>query len=174
MMPRSAGKTRARRRSVCRLLATLLLPAATAVAVPTPTVTGPIAGTPFLISTNLDLAESGYVEEEYFLSGTASSFTSASALTNDGKWTTTAADTAAYTTRIVVRRPASAKKFNGTVLVEWLNVSGGLDAAPDWVFIHTMLIREGYAYVAVSAQFVGVAGTGGPLGLNLALKAVDT
>jgi Alpha/beta hydrolase domain len=173
IMPRPVGETRPRRRCVSRLLPALLLSAATAAAVPTPIVTGPIAGAPFLISTNVDLAAAGYVEEEYFLSGTASSFTSATPLGNDGKWTTAAAGTAAYTTRIVVRRPAKVKKFNGTVLVEWLNVSGGLDAAPDWVFIHTALMRDGYAYVAVSAQFVGVAGTGGPLGLNLSLKAVN-
>ena len=34
-------------------------------------------------------------------------------------------------------------------------------------------MREGYAWVGVSAQLVGVAGSGGPLGLNLSLKAVN-
>ena len=160
-------------RSITSLLIALLLATTAAAAVPTPMVTGPIAGPFFLISTAIDLTEFGYVEEEYFLSGTASAFTSAAPLTSDGKWTTAPGATAPYTTRIVVRRPANPKKFNGTVLVEWLNVSGGLDAAPDWVFTHTHLLREGYAWVAVSAQFVGVAGTGGPLGLNLSLKAVN-
>ena len=57
------------------------------------------------------------------------------------------ADTADYKTRILVDRPTKPKKFNGTVVVEWLNVSGGVDAAPDWTFAHTELIREGYAWV---------------------------
>ena len=170
MSVRPAGEPRSTR---LLLAALLLLATSAAAAVPTPTVTGPIAGSFFLISTSISMEEVGYVEEEYFLSGTASAFTSAAPLTSDGKWTTAPGDTAAYTTRIVVRRPANPKKFNGTAVVEWLNVSGGLDAAPDWVFTHTMLLREGYAWIAVSAQFVGVAGTGGPLGLNLSLKAVD-
>jgi hypothetical protein len=43
------------------------------------------------------------------------------------------------------------------VVVEWLNVSGGIDTSPDWAFSHTELLREGYAWVGVSAQFVGAA-----------------
>ena len=34
-------------------------------------------------------------------------------------------------------RPADAARFNGTVVVEWLNVSGGLDGAPDWIVPRT-------------------------------------
>jgi hypothetical protein len=43
------------------------------------------------------------------------------------------------------------------VVVEWLNVSGGIDTSPDWAFSHTELLREGYAWVGVSAQFIGAA-----------------
>jgi hypothetical protein len=46
------------------------------------------------------------------------------------------ADGRRYKTRIVVFRPERAE-FNGTVIVEWLNVSGGVDAAPDWIAAHT-------------------------------------
>ena len=49
-------------------------------------------------------------------------------------------------------------EFNGTVLVEWLNVSGGIDAPALWFMAHREIVREGYAYVAVSAQQVGVEG----------------
>ena len=42
-------------------------------------------------------------------------------------------------------RPTSPKEFNGTVVVEWLNVSGGLDASPDWTGAHTELNRDGFA-----------------------------
>jgi len=52
--------------------------------------------------------------------------------------------------------PDRPRKFNGTVVVEWLNVSGGLDDAPDWVLTHNELIRDGFAWVGVSAQAVGV------------------
>jgi len=44
------------------------------------------------------------------------------------------------------------------VIVEWLNVSGGVDAAPDWIQGHVELIRDGFAWIGVSAQFVGVEG----------------
>jgi hypothetical protein len=145
-------------------------------AVPEPTVTGPITGPPplFVASTSFNLAALGYIEEEFFLSGTATSYTSAGPLESNGRWTATAAGTAPYTTRIIVRRPADPARFNGTVLVEWLNVSGGLDAAPDWIFAHTLLMREGYVWVGVSAQRVGIeGGDGGGLGLDLSLKSVN-
>lgn len=130
-----------------------------AAAAPGPAVTGPVAGgTPaeFVFSTNFDLAQVGYQESEFFLSGTATSYTSTSPLTSDGKWSVTPSATAPYTTRAVVRRPVDPKKFNGTVIVEWLNVSGGVDAAPDWTLTHNELIREGFAWVGVSAQWTGV------------------
>ncbi len=49
---------------------------------------------------------------------------------NDGKYSAVATSTAPYTTRAVVMRPINRRRFNGTVVVEWLNVSGGADAAP--------------------------------------------
>ncbi|MDT3446399.1 alpha/beta hydrolase domain-containing protein [Pseudofrankia sp. BMG5.37] len=121
--------------------------------------TGPVAGgTPaeFVFSTNFDLAKIGYKESEFFLSGTATSYTSGSPLTSDGKWAVSPNGTAPYTTRAVVRRPVDPRKFNGTVVVEWLNVSGGVDAGPDWTLTHNELVREGFAWVGVSAQWTGV------------------
>jgi hypothetical protein len=60
------------------------------------------------------------------------------------------------------------------VVVEWLNVSGGLDASPDWTLAHTELVREGYVWVGVSAQYVGVEGGPGLVGVvSLPLKEVD-
>jgi hypothetical protein len=65
-------------------------------------------------------------------------------------------ETAPYRTRLLVRRPADPRRFNGTVLVEWFNVTAGQDFEPVWIWSHPELMREGYAYVAVSAQAVGV------------------
>ncbi|HEX4127453.1 MAG TPA: alpha/beta hydrolase domain-containing protein [Acidimicrobiales bacterium] len=103
-----------------------------------------------------DLAANGYVEKEYFASGTAMAF-KADAMPSDGKWTVTPTTTAAYKTRILVRRPTNPAHFNGTVIVEWMNVSAG-ESAPDWDFLNPMLMRDGYAYVGVSAQALGVDG----------------
>ena len=55
-------------------------------------------------------------------------------------------------------RPRSAKAFSGTVVVEWLNVSGGVDADPDWTSLHEEIVRAGDAWVGVSAQRIGVEG----------------
>jgi len=125
--------------------------------VPSPTVEGPIdVGRFFVAATIFNLADVGYMREEYFIAGTATAFTSASDLTPDGMWTVTPGGTAAYKTRMVIYRPIDAKDFKGTVLVEWLNVSGGLDAAPDWIAAHVEMIRSGMVWVGVSAQFAGV------------------
>jgi hypothetical protein len=64
--------------------------------------------------------------------------------------------TAPYRTRVLVRRPKDPAKFNGVVEMEWLNVSGGLDAAPDWGLGNAELLRSGFAWVGVSAQAVGL------------------
>lgn len=61
-----------------------------------------------------------------------------------------------YATRVVVRRPTAG--FSGTLLVEWLNVSSGSDAAPDWTYLAEEIVRRGHAWAGVSAQRVGVEG----------------
>jgi hypothetical protein len=123
--------------------------------VPAPTVTGPIAGQPAALSA-VDLGPRGYVEEEFFVEGTARAYEPVGALTGDGRWNVQTTATAPYRTRVLVRRPKDPAKFNGTVEVEWLNVSGGLDAAPDWGLGNAELLRSGSAWVGVSAQSVGV------------------
>jgi hypothetical protein len=65
-----------------------------------------------------------------------------------------------------VYRPDDAAAFDGTVWVEWLNVSSGFDAAPDWTFTHTELMRHGAAWVGVSAQALGVVGGEGLVGMS--------
>jgi Alpha/beta hydrolase domain len=57
-----------------------------------------------------------------------------------------------------VRAPADPEKFSGTVVVEWLNVSGGVDANPDWASTYEEIVRAGDAWVGVSAQRIGVVG----------------
>lgn len=116
-------------------------------------------GFPFQ-STALDLSDYGYIEEEFLVSGTAQSYSATTALEVNGLWQVEANPgvTADYTTRAMVRRPQSARDFNGTVIVEWLNVSGGVDAAPDWSYSHVELLRRGYIWVGITAQYVGAQG----------------
>ncbi|HZJ25661.1 MAG TPA: alpha/beta hydrolase domain-containing protein [Acidimicrobiia bacterium] len=106
--------------------------------------------------TSFDPAVVGYEQSEVFLSGTASAYEPAAPVGADGKYSAVATSTAPYTTRAGVMRPIKRRHFNGTVVVEWLNVSGGADAAPDWMLGHNELVREGFVWVGVSAQEVGV------------------
>ena len=138
-----------------------------------PSVEGPTTGVggPFVAGTlGINLADVGYEQVEYFISGTAASYTNVGELGSDGRWEVEEADAAEYKTRILVYRPLDASAFSGTVILEWLNVSGGLDAAPDWSSMHTEIFREGHVWVGMSAQIVGIEGREGGFGLHL--KAV--
>jgi hypothetical protein len=108
--------------------------------------------------TAIDLDAAGWVEHEHVAAGVATSYETDGELPADGRFVLQPSETAAYRTRIVVRRPREAADFNGTVVVEWLNVSGGLDANPDFTFLAPELVRRGVAWVGVSAQRIGVEG----------------
>jgi Alpha/beta hydrolase domain len=133
----------------------------------------PVPGRPNLLLGAYDLATLGYRAEEFFVSGSASSYAPIADFGPDGRWRAEPSGSADYTTRIVVLTPTDDAVFNGTVIVEWLNVSGGIDAPAVWFMAHRELIRQGCAYVAVSAQRVGVEGGGVTLVANMSLKTLD-
>ena len=125
-----------------------------------PTVTGPIPvnvplGDPShdypQFATQLDLASYGYVEEEFFLEGDATRY-----LTPPLADGTEISTEHPYKTRMIVRRPVSNKNFNGTVIVEWLNVTSKYNLDALWLTSYAHILREGYAYVGVSVQRDGV------------------
>lgn len=118
-----------------------------------PDVSGPIISPGTIFSASLiDLKPYGYIEEEYFLEGKAHRY---DFMTKPG--VATPVDTLyPYKTRIIVRRPVNPEKFNGTVVVEWLNVSSMYDIDSDWWQLYDYLMRSGYAWVGVSAQPAGV------------------
>lgn len=141
-------------------------------------VTGPITGGRGVpqTATPIDLAARGYVEEEFFVSGDAVSYSPVGTFGEDGNWEVSEGPAAPYTTRILVRRPAAADRFNGTVVVEWLNVSSLVDLDAEFAFNAEEVLRGGYAWVGVSAQAAGVetseaAGDLGPGAVGL--KAWD-
>lgn len=114
-----------------------------------------LPGNPNLLLGAYDLAALGYEAQEFVVSGTARSYAGD--------------ETADYATRIVVCRPTDG--FNGTAVVEWLNVSGGIDAPAVWLMAHREIARARYAYVAVSAQYVGIEGGDNLMGIDMSLKA---
>lgn len=106
----------------------------------------------------------GWTEQEFAVQGTAVGYAAQGELPADGRYALREQGSGEYRTRIVVRRPPAAA-FNGTVVVEWLNVSGGFDANPDWTYMADELLRGGYAWVGVSAQHIGIEG--GPVLVSL-------
>lgn len=138
-------------------------------AVPTPAVTGPIPsdvpGTPArnypFFATDIVLQNFGYVEEEFFYDGTANSYTTVPITSNAA----IATSGNRYRSRLLVRRPASAAKFNGVVIVEWSNVTNGYDTDVLWLYEKEFYLREGYAWVGVSAQNAGLNNS--PNGIRL-------
>jgi hypothetical protein len=128
-----------------------------------PTVEGPVTGgkgTPTLVGPSEDLlAAHRYEANEYFFGGTATAYQPAKPLTSDGRWKFEASSTAPYTSRMVVYRPKDPKDFNGTVYVEWLNVTAGFETSAVYSLIHNEVLREGAAWIGVSAQAGGVQGS---------------
>jgi hypothetical protein len=122
-----------------------------------------------------DLGALGYEASEFYIDGNAHSYHNVSPLTADGAWTVAADPTTApFKTRIQVLKPTDPSRFNGTVYLEWMNVSAGFDTTPDWAFAHVEMAREGAVYVAVTAQAVGLnqavsahSDRYGPAGANL-------
>jgi hypothetical protein len=112
-----------------------------------------VPGTTPMSAAAVDLAAAGYTEREFYAEGTASRYSAAvptsleTAQLIDGGWP--------YRTRVIVRTP-EAREFNGSLVVEWANVTLGLDG--EFVFneSHEYLLREGYAVAVVSAQRAGV------------------
>lgn len=138
-----------------------------------PTVSAPPPeGEPSLLSTTFDLGGVGYEQQEFFITGTASSFTNLNELGSNGMWIVEPGETADYSTRVLMYTPIGMTSFSGSVYVEWLNVTTGFELPVSYGTAHTELLREGHAIALVSAQYAGVEGAENPL-LPLHLKAVN-
>jgi hypothetical protein len=105
----------------------------------------------------INLASFGYVEREFTMSGTTSIYRQSGWWGPDGRWNVAVAQSnVPYTTRLLVRYPTNPSKFNGTVVVEWLNDTTGGDQDPVWSEIYNQALSQGYAYVGVTAQTAGM------------------
>lgn len=107
-----------------------------------------------------DLRAYGYREIEYAASGSVVGRT----IGAEGVEMPVAARE--YTTRLLVRRPKDPAAFNGVVVAEWFNVSSGSDAAPEYTYLAEEMVRAGYAWVGISAQYTGIEGGGDSVGLS--------
>jgi hypothetical protein len=122
--------------------------------VPNPIVTGPIQGGIRGGAYNRSRfpLTNGFVEEEYFFEGVARA--------DDGT-------TAPYKSRILVRRPSNPDHFNGSVVMDWTNVTVPDDTDVGWLPMHSTLMKRGFVYVAVAAQRLAIEAS------PIALKQYD-
>lgn len=133
----------------------------------------------FMAAANGAVVPDGYVEKEFVAAGEATDYKVVGEWAPDGRWTFEPQNKAPYRTRVVVRYPEDPTQASGTVVVEWLNVSSGLDTNPDYGSFGDEMARNGDIWVGVSAQMIGVEG--GPVlvdGIGLSsvgkgLKALD-
>lgn len=117
-----------------------------------PSLTQAPAGTPST-SRQAALGDAGYVEQEYLLQGQAKRYLPDGPWEADGHWGVQASTEAQpYATRLLVRRPKDASRFNGVVVVEWLNTAVRVDVDGIWLLGQDEMLREGYAWVGVSSE----------------------
>lgn len=93
----------------------------------------------------MDLAELGYVEEEFLVSGSAQVYDWAA----DGSLSVLATGQP-YTTRILVRRPADPAQFSGTAIVETFNNARDYDWAFIWPLSFEHFVEQGHAWIGVT------------------------
>jgi hypothetical protein len=142
----------------------------------TPMISEPLVGGrgwPFA-SPGFDVGDHGYVMTEHVLDGVARSYRPADGTTIgvDGRWDTVEGDTAPYRTRLYVVRPENPERFNGVVLVNWQNVTAGVDLGAPTV----RNLEHGYAWVGVTSQRVAIDGrpaVGGFLPATTGLRGWD-
>lgn len=117
-------------------------------------VTGGDRGFPYSASV-VDLAPYGYVESEYFASGQAHPYKPVGPLGEDGRWQVVAGEDLPFKTRILVRKPP-AGKFNGTVVVEYMQEYFGTERDTNYRWNAETLLRNGFGWVGVSMHHEGI------------------
>jgi hypothetical protein len=98
-----------------------------------------------------------YVDEEYFVSGTADLYNYENNPPEGPTDTEVIQAGVPYRTRLIVRRPEKQNDFNGSVVIEWWNSTAGFDTAPSWDPSAEYFAREGYVYVGVTNSNQGMS-----------------
>jgi len=62
-----------------------------------------------------------------------------------------------YRSRVIVRRPVLAADFKSTLIIEFLNVTGGTDKDINWSYSFHHRVRNDDAFIAVTAQQAGIS-----------------
>lgn len=93
-----------------------------------------------------DLKESGYLEEEYFVSGKAAVYEKTGALLKIVQ------APRPYTTRILIRRPADPAQASGRVYMEILNATNQYDFEDLWQRIYRWCVQNHHTYIGITSK----------------------
>lgn len=110
------------------------------------------------VADNVQVAKipQSYVQEEFFFAGNASVFDYDQQPGERGAFPgqrlVAVQTNVPYKTRMIVLRPTEAKRFNGTVVVEFMNSTGGRDNAVMWTVSAFPFAREGAVYIGVTTS----------------------
>lgn len=136
-------------------------------AVPTPTVVGPIPSSrsdfPFIADGfgPEPRVPSGYEENEYFVSGRANLYEySATGVRVIVPCPAIAGRLGCrnipYTTRMLVKRPVDPRRFSGTVIIEPFNPSSGYDIANVWDRSWPYFVEQGDMFVGWTSRYESI------------------
>ncbi len=142
-------------------------PRVSRLAVPAPTVAGPISSTPSDFPFIADgfgpepPVPSGYEESEYFVSGRAKLYEySATGVRVVAACPASAGPLGCrnlpYTTRMLVKRPIDPGRFSGTVIIEPFNPSSGYDIANVWDRSWPYFVRQGDVFVGWTSRYASI------------------
>lgn len=96
----------------------------------------------------IDLANYGYVEKEYYDSGTANVYNWVANTNYNAEYLRSGS----YTDRVLVREPADMRTWSGRVIVELLNSSAGYDWAAIWSANWEQILGDHDVYVGITAK----------------------
>lgn len=92
------------------------------------------------------LAEAGYIEEEYKMTGRANVY----GWVNEKK--AVVYPDAPYVNRLIVRKPADKARFSGNIVVEILNSTSFIDFDRVWALTYRHMLRTGDLYIGITSK----------------------
>jgi len=96
----------------------------------------------------IGLSARGYAEDEYLVSGPANVYASMPAT----DFQTNVINQSTYTTRAIVRHPKDMSAWSGNVVVEYMNVTDGVDLQIIWTRLREQILDSGDVYVGFTGK----------------------
>ena len=92
-------------------------------------------------------SENGYLEEEYFVYGTANLYDA-----DENEKPFVIASDVPYVNRMLIRRPENVERFSGNIVIELLNPTAHIDIDRMWVNSWRYFVRHGDIYIGMVSK----------------------